>query len=273
MAGRRISIVIPSLNQAEFLEHAIQSVLDQGEPGIELIVMDGGSTDRSVEVITKYQSRLTHWVSAPDAGAAAALNHGFHHATGEILGFLNADDFYLPGAFATVADAFSESPAVDVYSGHGYFASANGELGAPLFSDRWNLTRFKYGACVLLQPATFFRRAAFHRAGGFPQTGRVCWDMELWARLAATGARFGMLDDVFLAGFRLHDQSITGGTGLQDRRRQDARAVMAEARGRPEGAWDRAGHGFFRAVKFVKSPVRSLKSRAYVVRTLKRWTL
>ena len=272
MTRPRISIVIPSLNQGEYLDQAIQSVLDQGEQGIELIVMDGGSTDGTVDVIRKHERRIAHWVSRPDAGVAAALNAGFRFATGGVLGFLNADDFYLPGAFTQVADAFARLPGIEVCSGHGYFALASGELGAPMLSDRWNLTHFKYGACVLLQPATFFRRAAFDRAGGFPETGRVCWDMELWARLAATGARFHTLD-AFLAGFRLHEKSITGRSELQYRRRQDAREVMAEMRGRPEGPLDRAGHAFFRAAKFCRNPITSLNRRAYVRRVLKRWSL
>jgi glycosyltransferase involved in cell wall biosynthesis len=272
MARPRFSIVIPSLNQGEYLEQAIRSVLDQTGEDIELIVMDGGSTDGSVDVIAKYETRLTHWTSARDAGVAAALNTGFAQASGDILGFLNADDFYLPGAFAQVATAFAEAPEIDVCSGHGYFAAASGALGAEMVSDRWNLTHFKYGACVLLQPATLFRRSAFERAGGFPDTGRVCWDMELWARLAATGARFHTLD-AFLAAFRLHENSITGGTDAQHRRRMDARAVMAEVRGRPEGPLDRAGHAFFRAAKFARHPIRNFKRRAYVFRTVKRWSL
>lgn len=271
MARPRISIVIPSLNQAEFLEQAILSVLEQG-PHTELIVIDGGSTDGSIDVIRRYAPRIAHWASQPDGGPAPALNKGFSRATADILGFLNADDFYLPGALAQVDAAFTAWPGVDVISGHGYFASPSGQLGAPLRSDRWSLTRFKYGACVLLQPATFFRRAAFDRAGGFPETGRVCWDMELWARLALTGARFGSID-AHLAAFRLHPNSITGGSDLRIRRRLDARAVMAEVRGRPEGRLDRAGHTIYRFMKFLQHPAYSFKGRAYVFRMLKRWSL
>lgn len=267
-----VSIVIVSLNQGEYLEQAIQSVLQQGYPRVELIVMDGGSTDGSVDVIRKYASRLTHWASGRDGGPAAALNSGFRFANGDVLGFLNADDFYLPEAFTQIAKAFTTRPDTAVCAGHGYFATASGELGAPMFSDEWNLTRFKFGACVLLQPATFFRRAAFDRAGGFPETGRVCWDMELWAGMAASGATFQTLD-LYLAGFRLHEKSITGGTDFQKRRRLDAREVMAELRGRREGLLDRAGHGFFRAAKFVRNPIRSLRRRVFFYSTLKRWSL
>ncbi len=267
-----VSIVIASLNQGAYLEQAIQSVLRQSYLRFELIVMDGGSSDGSVDLIRKYESRLSHWASGRDGGPAAALNSGFRLATGDVLGFLNADDFYLPEAFTQIADAFMASPGTAVCAGHGYFATASGALGAPMFSDEWNLTRFKYGACVLLQPATFFRRSAYDRAGGFPETGRVCWDMELWAAIAASGARFHTLDR-FLAGFRLHEKSITGGTDFQTRRRQDAREVMAELRGRPEGPLDRAAHGFFRAAKFVRNPLRSLRRRIFFYSTLKRWSL
>jgi glycosyltransferase involved in cell wall biosynthesis len=264
-----ISIVVPSLNQGEYLELALRSVLEQDYQRFELIVMDGGSGDQSRDILQRYASRLAYWSSQPDGGPAAALNEGFRHATGEVLGFLNADDFYLPGAFATVARAFAASPAIDVWSGHGYFATAAGRLAVPMFSDRWSLLRFKHGACVLLQPATFFRREAFLRAGGFPETGRVCWDMELWAALATSGARFGTLD-AHLAAFRLHPKSLTGGTENRHRRRADARAVMAGLQG---GRASRLGEFFFRALKFGRNPVRSLRRRAFFRSILDRWSL
>jgi glycosyltransferase involved in cell wall biosynthesis len=267
-----ISIVIPSLNQGAFLEQALRSVLTQDYDRVEVIVMDGGSIDGTLNVIQEYAPRLAYWCSQPDAGPAAALNQGFQHATGEVFGFLNADDFYLPGALATVARAFASSPAVVVLSGHGFFATPSGDLGAPMFSDRWNPTRFRYGACVLLQPATFFRRSAYHRAGGFRQTGRVCWDMELWAALAAAGARFETLDAA-LAAFRLHPQSLTGNPAHQQRRRDDARAVESELRGGPETLKDQLVRACFRAMKFARHPVKNLRRRAFFYSVVKRWSL
>jgi hypothetical protein len=141
-----------------------------------------------------------------------------------------------------------------------------------MFSDRWNPTRFRYGACVLLQPATFFRRSAYERAGGFRQSGRVCWDMELWAALAATGARFGTLD-ANLAAFRLHPYSLTGDPAQQQRRRDDARAVERELGSGPETLQDQLFRVFFRATKFVRHPVKSLRRRAFFYSILKRWSL
>ncbi|MEO8677475.1 MAG: glycosyltransferase family 2 protein [Vicinamibacterales bacterium] len=268
----RISIVTPSFNQGPFLEQAIQSVLTQAYPDIELIVMDGGSTDGSVEILTKYGPRLKHWVSAADQGPAGALNRGFQFATGEILGVINADDFYLPNAFTRVAQEFAAHPSADVISGHAYFARPSGELGQPTFSDRWNLRHFQYGACVLVQQSTFFRRAAFERAGGFRETGSLCWDMELWADLARRGAAFHTLD-AFLAAFRLHPGSISGNVDFRTRRRDHARVVMAEMRGRPESQIDRILHVFHRFLKFSRHPRRTLQQRSYFRSVLRRWRL
>jgi glycosyltransferase involved in cell wall biosynthesis len=266
-----ISIVIPSLNQCEFLPEAIESVLGQSYGRRELIVVDGGSTDGSIEVLQRYAPRLAYWRTAADRGPADALNHGFAQASGDVLAFLNADDFLLPGALATIAEVFAERP-VDVVSGHGYFALRSGELGVATYSDRWSATRFRYGACVLLQPATFFRRETYQRAGGFRASGRVCWDMELWADMSARGARFATIDR-FLAAFRLHDSSITARSDLRELRRRHAREVMAEARGRPETATDRVLHLWFRMLKFAAHPRRAFRQRAFARRVLNRWSI
>ncbi|MGZ7033428.1 MAG: glycosyltransferase, partial [Thermoanaerobaculia bacterium] len=121
----RISLVTPSLNQGTFVEAAIRSVLLQGYPNVELIVVDGGSTDGSVDTIAKYARWLAHSICESDSGPANALNKGFRLATGDILGFLNADDFLLPECLATVAREFWMHPGVDVISGHGFMAKAS----------------------------------------------------------------------------------------------------------------------------------------------------
>lgn len=267
-----ISIVIPSLNQGAYLEAAVRSVLRQGYPRLELIVMDGGSTDGSLEVIRKYEPWLSHWQSGVDRGPASALHAGFGYASGDVFGVINADDFYLPGCLAAVASAFATNPAAEVVAGHGYFARPSGELGMPVFSDAWSARRLMYGACVLVQQATFFRRTAFRRAGGFRQSGSLCWDMELWAGLARAGARFHALE-AHIAAFRLHDGSITGRPSLRGRRLADAQRVMAEMRGRPESRFDRFLHLWHRLVKFSKHPARTVRQRVFVYSALKRWSI
>lgn len=266
-----ISIVTPSYNQGPFLERAIRSVLLQGYPRLEFIVMDGGSSDESAAILSRYEGWLTHWRSEPDDGPADALNKGFALATGDIFGFLNADDFYLPGSLEKIARAFAAQPAADVISGHGYFGNAAGDLGPAVFSDRWNLNRFGCGVCILIQPATFFRRSAFTGVNGFRHS-RGIWDFELWADMALAGATFGSIDE-FLAVCRLHGASITGGRQfLQDRDRA-ARAVMDRVRGRPEAASDRFWKLFYRTTRFAKHPWRSVRQRWYFYSTLGRWYL
>jgi glycosyltransferase involved in cell wall biosynthesis len=267
----RISIVIPSFNHGAYLEQAIGSVLNQEYPRVDLIVIDGGSTDQSRAVIERHGARLGYWCSEPDRGPADALNKGFARAEGDVLGFLNADDFLLPGALTAIGRAFAADPAADVISGNGYYAVPSGELALPAYSDPWDFDRFANGACVLLQPATYFTRGAFTRAGGFRASGRVCWDMELWADLARTGAVFSSVD-AFLAAFRLHAESITGAAGMVERRRRDARAVMAEIRGGPETTADRLNHLRHRAQKFARHPVRAARQRLFFHRILKRWS-
>ncbi len=267
-----VSIVTPALNHGRFLEEAIRSVLLQGYPRIELIVCDGGSTDETVAVLARYQPWLKYWVSEEDDGPAGALNKGFGVATGEVFGFLNADDFLLPGCLEKVAHEFAEHREVDVVSGHGYFTTPAGELAMPTYSDAWSFVRFCHAACVLVQPATFFRREAFDRAHGFRAGRSTCWDMELWADMARAGATFRTMA-AFVAACRLHSESITGHAGLRERRVRDAVAVMEELRGRPATAIDRFRCLFHRAIKFSRHPHRTLRQRYFFFTTLHRWSL
>lgn len=266
-----ISIVTPSYNQGQFLEQSIRSVLLQGYPRLELIVVDGGSTDGSAATIEQYGTWLKYSVSEKDGGPAAALNKGFRYTNGDILAFLNADDFYLPGCLAKIAEEFRTHPEADVVSGHGYFAKASGELGVPAFSDRWSLRRFRSGACVLVQPATFFRRKVFEQVEGFKHNTTTCWDMELWSDMARAGASFHNFDD-FMAAFRLYPESITGSEHLREIRMRDARKVMDLARGRPESFVDRIWALYHRARKFSTHPRRTVRQRLFIYSALQRWS-
>ena len=162
----RITIVMPSLNQGAFIDQAIESVLRQDYRAVELIVVDGASRDGPIAVLEKHHASLT-CISERDRGPAHALNKGFALATGDILGFLNADDMLLPGSLTKVAREFAAHADADVVSGHGYLADAAGQIGAPFVSDRWmralrvqrvraqcKRRRYSGGACPTAPPAS-----------------------------------------------------------------------------------------------------------------------
>ena len=180
----RISIVTPSYNQGCFLEETIRSVLLQGYPNLEYIIMDGGSTDGSVEIIHKYEPWLSYVHTGPDGGQSAAIGEGFRHATGEILAWINSDDRYLPGAFARVARFFAAHPRVAFGSGDINHVDAEGiliKLGAsvrpaPFLSA--NIPRHRWW-----QQGAFWRRAAYEAVGGMDASLHFCMDLDLFIRL------------------------------------------------------------------------------------------
>jgi len=247
-------------------------VLLQAYPNLELIVIDGGSTDGSVDTIKRYAAWLAHWICEGDAGPANALNKGFRLASGEILGFLNADDFLLPGCLERVANEFRMHEWADVVSGHGFMAKASSELGTRIFSDRWDSTRFAYGACVLVQAATFFRRRALQRVHGFNETNHTAWDAQLWADMALAGASFHSIDEP-LAVYRVHPASISGSSRLRKQRLHDIGAVLGKMRGRRETAPDRLYSLWYRFRKFSGHPGRTLQQRWFFYSILGRWSL
>lgn len=182
----RITLVTPSFNQAPFLEAALKSVLAQNYPDLEYIVMDGGSTDGSVEILQRYQEHFAFWTSEPDGGQSDALNRGFARATGTVLGWLNSDDLLLPGALYAVGTYFAAHPECHFLTGDGIFVNADdtrqvfvAKAAAYTFAD---LLRY-YADNYLPQPAVFFSPEAFHRAGGLDTSLQYVMDVDLWLRM------------------------------------------------------------------------------------------
>lgn len=177
-----ISIVTPSYNQARYLEQTIQSVLGQGYPRLEYFVIDGGSTDGSQDVIRRYESQLSGWVSEKDRGQADAINKGFRRATGDIIAWLNSDDLYQPGAFAKVVEAFRQNPQVGLIYGNVLSIDENGHS--------FNLQAFRpYSPVDLMafqiisQPAVFMRRSVLEQAGLLDLEYHLLLDHHLWLRM------------------------------------------------------------------------------------------
>ena len=204
-----ISIVTISYNQAQFLEQAIHSVVDQHFADLEYIVVDPGSTDGSRSIIENHRDRIDHIVLKPDSGPAQGLNHGFARARGQIFGFLNADDYLLPGSLQSVTAAFLRFPKADVITAHGWLVDVDGKPIRKKHSNRFGAWRYLYRGAHLLQQSTFFRAEAFRKAGGFNEDNRTCWDGELWLDMALAGCQFQLLHEYFSC-FRTYDQSISG---------------------------------------------------------------
>jgi GT2 family glycosyltransferase len=199
-----VSIVTPSYNQAPFLEQTIQSVLEQDYPHVEYIVVDGGSTDNSVEVIQKYADRLAYWISEKDSGQAEAINKGFARANGEIVAWLNSDDYYLMDTISIVVRCFEQNPDVVMVYGDMFAVDGNDQTINVL---RYRQLSLEDLLCfqIIGQPSVFFRRSALEKVGRLDPTFHFMLDHHLWIRLAQLG-RILHLPQVWSAA-RYHPQA------------------------------------------------------------------
>jgi glycosyltransferase involved in cell wall biosynthesis len=203
----RVTIVTPSYNQGQFIEETMRSVLLQGYPDLEYIIMDGGSTDGSVDIISKYEPWLSHVRIGPDSGQAAAIAEGLEHATGEMLAWLNSDDRYRPGALARAAPFFADHPRLAFANADVNYVDAEGNLVNRIWAIR--PTRFltaNMGVHCWPQQGCFWRRWAYEQAGGVDERLQFCMDRDLFLRLAGVGPS-GRIPGPPVADFRIHDQA------------------------------------------------------------------
>ncbi len=221
----RISLITPSFNQASFLEDALRSALDQAYPELEYIVIDGGSSDGSVDLLDRYADRLAYVCSEPDRGQSHAINKGFARATGEVFGWLCGDDLLVPGTLWRVGHHFATHPDCRWLSGAGEFVNlGNGDrrIRPAGLADRDALLRYwRYGEPdhYLAQPSTFWHRDLWEGSGGLIEAHHLAMDYDLWLRFQER-ANLHVIDDV-LSISRLHAACKTVAS-----RREQVREMM-----------------------------------------------
>ena len=202
-----VSVVTPSFNQAQFLEATILSVLDQDYPNLEYIIVDGGSTDGSLEIIQHYSNRLSWWVSEKDQGQTDAINKGFARANGEILAWLNSDDTYHPNAVSEAVELLSGRPEVGLVYGDADFINQNGSVIGRFPAAQTDYKRLRRGYVHIPQQASFWRADLWKKVGPLDPSFYFAMDYDLWVRLA----RLAPIEYVprLWANFRLHSLGKT----------------------------------------------------------------
>jgi glycosyltransferase involved in cell wall biosynthesis len=205
MSESRVTVVVPSLNQGRFLDEALASIFSQSIP-MEVMVLDGGSTDNSISVIEKWGPRVTHWRSGPDAGQAAAINEGVALGKAPFVCWLNADDLFLPGGLRTLLAALESSSEAAAY-GRCWTVSEKGTRLIPYLTLPFHPVLFS-SYCFVAQPATLIRRSAWERVGGLDEGLHMAMDYDLWWRLYRSFGRPAYVRK-FVAATRMHGATKT----------------------------------------------------------------
>jgi O-antigen/teichoic acid export membrane protein/glycosyltransferase involved in cell wall biosynthesis len=265
-AWPKISIVIPSFNQGRYLEQTILSILNQQYPNLELIVMDGGSTDDSARIIQKYAAHLTHWQSAPDEGQASAIADGFQMASGDIFAYLNSDDLYLPHALHTVGSLFRKAPETEFLYGDCLMIDEENRIVRRMYPIDFDLDTFLFDHTIIQQQAAFWRHDLYRKTGGIDRAFQFCMDYDLWLRCAQAGASFTRTPSV-LAAFRRHPASKT--SQLRAIHDQEYSRIFRGAVGRTRGGRDIPKIAYLRLKRYWQEPrgvFEGIKARVQLLR-------
>jgi glycosyltransferase involved in cell wall biosynthesis len=203
-----VTIATPSYNQGDYLEETIQSVLAQDYDRIEYIVIDGGSTDNSLDIIKQYASKLAYWVSEPDKGQTDAINKGFAKANGEIFAWINSDDIYSPRAVSEAVDYLTSHPEIGMVYGDLDFIDSNGNVIGKFHARQTNFKKLLRGFVHIPQPSAFFRADLWRRVGPLDPSFFFAMDYDLWTRIAKISSMIYLPGRAW-AKFRLHEGGKT----------------------------------------------------------------
>jgi len=208
----KISVITPSYNQGEFIEETILSIINQNYPNLEYIIIDGGSSDRSTEIIQRYESYLSFWVSEKDRGQSHAINKGFMKATGDIICWINSDDILMPNALQKVAEFFNSNEDVDFLNGHLLIIDKHSKIISNYFILNQKDFYARSGIYYVAQQSMFWRRKLFDQIGFLKEDFHALMDREFLIRILRRNKKIGQLNEI-LAGIRKHEATKTALNG------------------------------------------------------------
>lgn len=222
----KITVVTPSFNQGRYLRQCIESVLEQGYPNLEYIIIDGGSTDDSASIIESYSDALDYWVSEKDLGQSNGINKGLRRATGDLVAWLNSDDLYVPGALNTIAEAYGKDPTASFYYGNGYRGSETGEPTAEFYEGGtcvFDRDALAHGLNYILQPSVFMNREIMIQVDLINEDRHYGMDTDLWLKLSKIAPPQPLIECLSIS--REYEQTKTsmGGFGRAEELRQIAK--------------------------------------------------
>lgn len=249
----KISIVTPSYNQANYLEETIISVLNQNYSNLEYIIIDGGSTDGSVNIIKKYEKQLFYWISEPDEGQYHAIKKGFDKSTGEIMTYINSDDVLINGSLNTIADIFSHYQQIEWITGIPNFIDERGNMAWVGELKRWNKYNYiGFDFEYIQQEGTFWNRSLWERAGCHISLNyKLASDLELWSRFFISGDLYTI--PVLLGSFRIRRENQRSLEGLNDYL-EESKSILRKM---PQERNDQKN------IKLTKSRIFSILKRKY----------
>jgi len=253
----RVVVITPSYNQAQYLERTIISIHNQGYPNLEHIVIDGGSTDGSVDILKKYEKRFSYWQSKPDEGQSDAINTGASKATGQYMMWINSDDLLMPGALHRLVDAFRSNPGADLVYGDQVEVDNNDRVIKRLYSSTFDIQDFIFEINIIIhQQSALWTTEMFHRVSGL-KLFRYAMDYDLMYRMHEAGATFAHFP-AFLSAFRVHDEGLTGSGEVARRRGSEIDVSFKAFTGRDRNRWDvTVRRPTYKIVRLLKNP-RSL---------------
>ena len=249
----KITIVTPNFNKGKYLESTIKSILSQNYPNLEYIIIDGGSTDNSIDIIKKYEKYLTYWVSEPDNGMYHAIQKGFNYSSGEIMAWLNSDDMYHPKSLFTVAEIFSQYSMVNWLIGASSFYDKTGRTVKVNRSRYYSRYNFLTGDWKWIQQeTTFWRRNLWEKVNGLNHSLKLAGDFDLWLRFSRYDKMY--ITDALIGGFRMSDSEQ-----LSDNMDEYINEVEMLIKNEPQSVYDKQKINDVKIRKFIIKLISNIR--------------